>query len=107
MRHRIRWVIVLGALGACASGQLPMEQLTQVQTKMRAAEAKHARASRPAGYYLRYADQNVEDAKFFARRGDTLQAGNKLSRAAADAEVAGALAELDAANQMLQKASQP
>jgi hypothetical protein len=79
------------ALGACAAGKPPTDQLTRTHTAIGAAQALDGRSPR-ASLHLTMAREQLARAQQLIRQGKHEQAARVLQRAEADAELAATLA---------------
>lgn len=84
-------VIILGAGVACATVQLPAEQLASSEAAIRSADELGAPSVPAAALHLRLAEEEMTRAKALAYQGDGERADLYLRRSSADAELALAL----------------
>jgi hypothetical protein len=90
--NRLFSPIVLAALCGCASAPIVLDKLPQTEAPMRAAEELGAARVPQAALELKLAQDEVQQAKGFAKEGNQQRADMMMLRAQADAELAVALA---------------
>ncbi len=90
--NRLFSPIVLVALCGCASAPIVLDRLPETQAPMRAAEELGAARVPQAALELKLAQDEVQQAKLFAKDGNKQRADMLMLRAQADAELAVALA---------------
>ena len=100
------WVLafVCSAVAACGGAALPAESLTSAQSAVRAAEVGDAETHPQASLHLKYARDQIEEAKRLIEDGDNERAKYVLERAEADAAVALGIARERAARAEADKA---
>lgn len=90
--NRLFSPVVLVALFGCASAPIVLDRLPETEAPMRAAEELGAARVPQARLELKLAQDEVEQAKLFAKDGNKQRADMLMLRAQADAELAVALA---------------
>jgi hypothetical protein len=95
---------VVLALSACGGGTLPRDQLTSAESAVRAAEVGGAADNPKAALHLKYARDQVAEAKRLIDEEDFEAAEPLLARAEVDGELALALARVEAARAEAQAA---
>jgi hypothetical protein len=83
----------LGLASACAHAPVPSDQLAAAQANVARAEQMGADSNPDASYHLRLARQQLDEGKKLMDKKDNLEASYVLKRAAADGELAVAVAE--------------
>ena len=91
MKHIVLSSLSLMLLGACASAQLPPEQLSSSEAAIRSAGELGAEQVPQAALHKKLAEDQLAQAKKLAADGDEERANLVLARASADAELAVAL----------------
>jgi hypothetical protein len=86
-------VILLGGLSVACGAAVPHQELTSAEAAVRAAEVGGAPAVPKAELHLKKARDQIADAKKLIEDDENERAYFELKRAAADAELALALAE--------------
>lgn len=81
------------AAGACGGAAVPHAQMTSAEAAVRAAEVGGAPSVPKAELHLKQARDQIDEAKRLIEEGENERAAYVLDRAAADAELALALAE--------------
>jgi hypothetical protein len=84
-------VVGLGA-AACASVPVPSDQLAAAQANVARAQQMGASENSDAAYHLQLAQQQLDEGEKLINKKDNLEAKYVLKRAAADAELAMAIA---------------
>lgn len=92
------------ALSACGGGTLPRDQLTSAEAAVRAAEVGGAAENPKAALHLKYARDQVAEAKRLIDDEEFDLAAPLLARAEADGELALALARVESARAEAQAA---
>jgi hypothetical protein len=92
--HRFILAAVI-AMPACASGQLPQQQLMDTQAAIATTEELGGNEDPDAKLHLEYARDQLAGAKRLIARGDDEEANRMLARASADAELALELARTE------------
>jgi hypothetical protein len=91
--NRSHWIVLALAAAGCATAKpLPSDQLAASQSSIRSAEAVGAQSDPAASLHLQYAKEQTQQANKLAEKGETERATWMLRKAAADAELAEALA---------------
>jgi hypothetical protein len=93
-----------GAVSSCASAPPPVEKMEASQAAIRAAEELGAKKVPQAALHLQLAKEQSEAAKSSLAQGERERAEGLLLRAAADAELALALARESSARDEAQQA---
>jgi hypothetical protein len=105
MRRMLLMLVgVVGGIAACGGAQVPTEHVAQSEASIRAAEEVGAKNSPSAALHLQFAKEQVEQAKVLIKNNENERAKYVLARAAADAELAVALAREEAMQGEAQKA---
>ena len=89
--NRLFSLVVLVALCGCASAPITLDRLPETEAPMRAAEELGAARVPQAALELKLAQDEVQQAKLFAKDGNKQRADMMMLRAQADAELAVAL----------------
>ena len=89
---------------ACGGAALPQQELTSAEAAVRAAEVAGAPAVPKAELHLKYARDQITQAKQMIEQGENEQAQRVLVKAESDAEVALALAKHEEARSEANKA---
>jgi hypothetical protein len=97
-------LLLLGALSSCASAPPPVEKMEASQAAIRAAEELGAPKVPQAALHLQLAKEQSMAAKASLSQGERARAEGLLMRAAADAELALALARESSARSEAQQA---
>ena len=84
--------VLATALGACATTALSPERITSSEAAIQSADAVSAGKIPAAALHVRLAQEELAQAKAFAKDGDAARAELFLQRSAADSELALALA---------------
>lgn len=92
--HRFFLAAVI-AMPACASGQLPQQQLMDTQAAIASTEELGGNEDPDAKLHLEYARDQLAGAKRLMARGDDEEANRMLARASVDAELALELARTE------------
>ena len=93
-------VVILGTgLVACAAYPKPVERLASAEASVRAAREVDAAASPNGALYLKYAEESLAEGRTRMASGENARAEATLIRAAADAELALAIARETAARE--------
>jgi uncharacterized protein HemX len=97
-------LIVLGALAVgCGGAAVPQAQMTSAETEVRAAEVAGAPEVPKGKLHLKYARDQIEEAKALIEEGKNEEAERVLQRAEIDARYAHSLAEQEEAQQEAQE----
>lgn len=96
-RFTLAVAVAVLLLGACGGAAVPQEQLTAAEAAARAAEVGGAPDNPKAALHLKYARDQIRDAKKLIERDDNERAAALLARAEVDAELALALSRVEAA----------
>lgn len=94
----------LVALSACGGGAMPQDGLTSAEAAVRAAEVGGASDNPKAALHLKYARDQVAEAKKLIEEEEFERAAALLDRAEADGELALALARVENAKAEAQAA---
>ena len=100
MKLRLMTSALLLGLGAaaCASVPVPSDQLAAAQANISRAQQMGAAENTDAAYHLRLAEQQLDEGQKLIADDDNLEAKYILKRAAADGELAMAIAGYGAAS---------
>ena len=88
------WVVLLGATG-CGGAAIPQDRLTAAEAAVRAAEVGGAPDNPKAALHLKYARDQIAEAKKLIEEDENETAGALLDRADVDAELALSLARVE------------
>lgn len=93
----IQWALSLGMLTvlACGGAAIPQERLTSAEAAVRAAEVGGAPDNPKAALHLKYARDQIAEAKRLIEEDENEVAATLLERAEVDAELALALARVE------------
>ncbi|MEN9579382.1 MAG: hypothetical protein RJA70_2391 [Pseudomonadota bacterium] len=88
-------VLSMFLVSACGGAAVPQDQLTAAEAAARAAEVGGAPNHPKAALHLKYARDQISEAKKLIEEDETELAAAKLERAAVDAELALALSRVE------------
>ena len=92
--YAIGWGLVIGVTG-CGGAAVPQDQLTAAEAAVRAAEVGGAPDNPKAALHLKYARDQIAEAKKLIEEDDNEKAAALLDRADVDAELALSLARVE------------
>jgi predicted transcriptional regulator len=101
---RLLFGFIVAGIAACGGTQVPTEHVAQSEASIRAAEEVGAKSVPTAALHLQLAKEQFEQAKVLIKNNENERAKYVLARAAADAELAVALARESAMHDEAQKA---
>jgi hypothetical protein len=92
--------VALCLVVGCAGSAMSPSKLAASEASVRGAEEAGAREEPQAGLHLKYAKDQLAEAKILSQRGDGEEADRMLARAQADAELAIAFAKQGSARRV-------
>jgi hypothetical protein len=96
-------LLLLPAFAGCASAPAPTDQMTSAKAAVRSAEELGASGVPEADLHVKLAQEQIAHANKLIEEGENERAARLLQRAAADAELAVALAKEAAARNAAQR----